>query len=153
MHITEAPKPIQECAFVGDIYGRQPAARIVLSGLPPTVNHAYRRRGGYGMYMTKDAKAWKEQAIWECKTYYRKQKPLEDNLAVLIIFMVKSRGKWDIDNRLKSLLDALTGAGIWVDDRQIMHITAHIETHGELSEPETRIFVWTLPKGGKKHGA
>lgn len=39
-----------------------------------------------------------------------------------------SRGKvrGDLDNHLKSVLDALTRAGVWQDDRQIVTITASI---------------------------
>jgi crossover junction endodeoxyribonuclease RusA len=145
MHKVEAAKPIQEKEAINSIYSRKPAAAIELPGLPPTVNHAYRRRGrGGGMYMTKAAREWKETAVIACRAGYRKQSPLEGRLAVLIVFCVKSRGRWDIDNRIKSLLDALTWAGVWQDDKQIAHITAHIEVDGSIAGPHTKIYVWSI---------
>jgi crossover junction endodeoxyribonuclease RusA len=149
MHEALAAKPIQERDALNALYSRKPAAEITLPGLPPTVNHAYRRRGrGGGMFMTKAAREWKEAAEMACRAGYRKRAPLNGRLAVLIVFVVKTRGRWDLDNRLKSLLDALTGAGVWEDDKQICHITAHIEVKGDVEGPHTKIYVWELQKGG-----
>jgi len=142
---VETPMPLKVLGTLNDTYKRTPTATIQLSGLPPTVNHAYRKRGkGAGLYMTRDASAWKEGAIYESRSCYRKQKPIEGKVAVLVVYQVKSRGRWDIDNRLKALLDALTGAGIWDDDRQIWHLTEQIEVTGK-GNPETHVFVWEVP--------
>lgn len=125
-------------------YQRTPSASITLSGLPPTVNHAYRKRGsGHGMYMTKDAMAWKEGAVAEVHKCYRKASPIDCKVAVLVVYRVKSRGRWDIDNRLKVLLDTLTHAGVWTDDRLIWHLTEQIEVTGK-GNPETHVFVWEI---------
>lgn len=144
---TSIPLPERECEHIRATYKRAPAARLVLTGLPPTVNHAYRKRGnGHGMYMTKEAKAWKEGACVEAKNTYRKKSPLHGRLAVLVVYRVKSRGRWDVDNRTKALLDALTMAGIWEDDRQIEHLNVTIDVDGQHSDPETQVFVWEVGK-------
>ena len=141
---VETPMPLKVLGTLNDTYTRTPTATIQLSGLPPTVNHAYRKRGkGFGMYMTRDASAWKEGAVLEARSCYRKQKPIDCKVAVLVVYRVKSRGRWDIDNRLKALLDALTGACVWVDDRQIWHLTEQIEVTGK-GNPETHVFVWEI---------
>ena len=141
---VETPMPLKVLGTLNDTYKRTPTATIQLSGLPPTVNHAYRKRGkGAGLYMTRDASAWKEGAIYESRSCYRKQKPIEGKVAVLVVYQVKSRGRWDIDNRLKALLDAITGAQVWVDDKQIEHLTEVIEVTGK-GTPETHVYVWEV---------
>ena len=141
---TAPTQPLQEFAFYHNLFQRKPKAEIVLDGLPPTVNHAYRKRKGAGMYMTKDCKAWIDQAVWQTREQYRKQKPLEGRLAVLVFYRTKSRRRWDIDNRSKSLLDALTHAGVWVDDSQIDHLDIHREIDGEQAKPITKIWIWEV---------
>lgn len=141
---VETPMPLMVLGTLNDTYTRTPTATITLSGLPPTVNHAYRKRGkGFGLYMTRDASAWKDGAVYEARACYRKRDPIDCRVAVLVVYRVRSRGGWDIDNRLKALLDALTGAGIWCDDRQIWHLTEQIEVTGK-GEPETHVFVWEI---------
>lgn len=141
---VETPTPLQVLGTLNETYKRKPSATIILSGLPPTVNHAYRKRGkGFGLYMTREACKWKDGAIYEARACYRKRDPIDCKVAVLVVYRVKSRGRWDIDNRLKALLDALTGAGIWDDDRQIWHLTEQIEVTGK-GNPETHVFVWGM---------
>jgi len=45
--------------------------------------------------------------------------PLADRLAVAIVAAPPDRRRRDLDNLLKSLLDAITHAGIWLDDNQV----------------------------------
>lgn len=142
---VESPLPAKEAEHVRETYARKPSAILILTGLPPTVNHAYRKRGkGHGMYMTADAKAWKEFACIEARNAYQKKSPLSGRLAVLAVYGVKSRGRWDVDNRTKALLDALTMAKIWEDDKQVEHLNVVIDVDGTHSKPETRVFVWEV---------
>ncbi len=140
---VETPMPLTVLRTLNDTYVRTPTATITLSGLPPTVNHAYRKRGkGHGMYMTADAKAWKEFACIEARNAYRKKSPLSGKLAVLVVYRIKTRGRWDVDNRTKALLDTLTMAEIWEDDKQVERLNVVIDVDGTHSKPETRVFVW-----------
>jgi len=134
---------IQQFAFYHKLFQRDPSAEIVLDGLPPTVNHAYRKRKGAGMFMTKDCKAWIDQAVWQTKSQYRGA-PIVGRVAVLVLYRTKSRRRWDIDNRSKALLDALTHADVWVDDSQIDHLDIHREIDGEQDKPITKIWIWEV---------
>lgn len=45
-------------------------------------------------------------------------------ILVQVLFVVPNRRRWDVDNRLKALLDCLQIAGVIKDDSQIAGITA-----------------------------
>lgn len=48
---------------------------------------------------------------------------LKSRLRVVIELYPPNARKWDIDNRMKSLIDALTHAKVWEDDEQIDVLT------------------------------
>ena len=53
--------------------------------------------------------------------------PYSNRAAVSIEFRVQDKRAWDIDNRIKSLLDCLEVSGVLKDDNQIdsLHVTRH----------------------------
>lgn len=117
------------------------AFEIILSGLPPSLWQAYyQRRGGRGKCLTEKASAWKSGAIYEARQAY-KHKPLTGRLAVIVKFFVKSRGRWDIDNRYKLLLDAMTEAKVWDDDCKIDLLLGVVKVDGKRKKPETSLTV------------
>ena len=65
-------------------------------------------------------------------------------LGVIVRFKVKSRGRWDVDNRYKLLLDALTEAGIWADDSRIDDLRGVVEVDGRRKSPETVVTIWEV---------
>jgi crossover junction endodeoxyribonuclease RusA len=89
--------------------------------LPPTINHYFGRRGSM-TYLTKDAKQYRLQV--QDIVAAAGHPTLEGRLAVFVAVYPANRIRQDIDNRLKSLLDALTQSGVWNDDEQIddLHI-------------------------------
>ncbi len=118
-----------------------PVAEIVLTGLPPSLWTAYhQRRGGHGKCLTSKAAEWKRGAVYEARGAYHGH-PLNGRLDVEVTFKVRSRGRWDIDNRYKLLLDALTEAGVWADDSRIDSLMGVVEIDGRRKSPETVVLV------------
>lgn len=94
---------------------------------PPTLNHAWGRKGNRS-YLTQEQKdyrtavagalAWDElhDADFPLATL---EVPLTGRLAVALRFFESNHRRRDLDNLPKSVLDALTHAGLWLDDAQI----------------------------------
>lgn len=84
--------------------------------LPPTVNHYYGTRG-------------KQRFIREPGKAYRKvvaeivaasgNATLDGRVRLFVAIYPANRIRQDLDNRSKALQDALTHAGVWLDDSQI----------------------------------
>lgn len=88
--------------------------------LPPTWNHAYGQRGTR-RYMKAAGVAFK-QAVAEIVAEAG-HKTLEGRIALFAAIHPKDRRRQDLDNRSKLLCDALTEAGVWLDDSQIDELT------------------------------
>ena len=91
-----------------------------LDGLPPSVNHLY-KYGNKRAYINPEARAWKDYAAAAMK-FNRTQRtapPTRSPVTVKILFVTNDNRRWDIDNRLKALLDCLAKAKIIFDDSQI----------------------------------
>lgn len=98
---------------------------IMISHLPPSDNTVYRRRGGYGMYLTPEGKAWKELV----SRLALKSTPFKGKVAVRLVFTFTDNRRRDAQNHQKLTLDALQGY-FYDDDSQIHHLTV-IKRHGE----------------------
>lgn len=103
--------------------------------LPPTTNHIYGTHG-HQRFLTKEAKAWKEEAQWIFKTEW-KQDLITIPVKVNVNFYLK-RDR-DIDN-LKILLDSLQGI-IIDNDSQV--VSLYIAKH-KSDNPRVEIEVDTL---------
>ena len=103
-----------------------PLLSVAIPDLPPTVNHIYRTWGGRGRTKTPATRRWQERtaatlsAIWR----HTQKATYTEDVAVSLIFVTKDRRRWDIDNRLKALLDTLTMAKVIKDDSQIKRLSA-----------------------------
>ena len=89
---------------------------------PPSVNHYWGQAGNH-RFIGKKGKEFRAQvmdAVNEAGI-----QPLEGRLAVHIALFPPDRRKRDVDNVLKSLLDACEHAGCYENDSQIdeLHIT------------------------------
>ena len=115
--------------------------KLQLEGLPPTVNHLY-RTGRFG-FRYKTEKGWKyqEQISSLLAGKWQPRPPYSGDIEFRIEFTVKTRRKWDIDNRVKALQDCLNMANIIEDDSQVQIL--HVERHkGEADK--TRLEIWRL---------
>ena len=81
---------------------------------PPSINHYYVR----GRILSDRAKAYRKEV------YYTVPRidPLQGPLRVDMDIYPKSRHRYDVDNLAKATLDALTHAGIWQDDSQVVSL-------------------------------
>lgn len=90
---------------------------------PPSANAIWRNARGrtylsqeYKTFLEEVAAAWRSNTIegWETDARY----------TVTIQLYAPTRRKYDVDNRIKPTLDALTKAGAWLDDEQVDDVRA-----------------------------
>lgn len=87
---------------------------------PPSVNR-YWRRSKFGMYLSKEARDYKEKV----KQLVPEQTPTSDRVeAIVKVFRPRRRG--DLDNVMKAVFDSLKGL-LYVDDSQIYRILAILD--------------------------
>jgi crossover junction endodeoxyribonuclease RusA len=96
--------------------------------MPPSVNH-YWGVNGKQRFIGKEGKQFRlavAEAVAEAGI------KLEGRLAIHIALFPANRRRFDIDNRIKPLLDALQNAGCFEDDEQIdeLHINRQEITPG-----------------------
>jgi crossover junction endodeoxyribonuclease RusA len=73
--------------------------------------------------ISADGRRYRKE-VGECVLMYvRGSRPLNGRLSVRIEAQPPDKRKRDLDNLLKAPLDALTHAGLWVDDEQIDELT------------------------------
>lgn len=121
---------------------------FIIPGLPPSWNNAYPNSpGGRGRYPSKQTKAWKAVAIAAIKedlTYADTRLPFEGRCGLMVVLHVRSRGKWDLDNREKLVSDVMTESGVWKDDSQVDCIVIKSEVNADtmLPLPSVEAVVW-----------
>lgn len=104
---------------------------LEVPGLPPTVNSMYRNSGTH-RYKREEVTEWQEEtAALMAENYSGRSPPFTGRVSVVIEFVVKTRKTWDIDNRLKALLDCLEIAGVIENDNQIDSLNVTRKRGGE----------------------
>lgn len=93
--------------------------RVTLDGLPPTVNHMYRTSRTGARYKTKVARAWACTATLLIAKAREGGEPYAGKAGVKIVFFTANRRRWDIDNRIKAVLDCIQAAGVIQNDNQV----------------------------------
>jgi Holliday junction resolvase RusA-like endonuclease len=91
--------------------------------LPPSVNKAWSNVPGKGRVKTNDYKRWETEAGWLARSQYVGKPPITGAVHVAI-WLHRPRGRCDIDNRIKPILDLLVKAGVLADDSQVVKICA-----------------------------
>jgi len=89
---------------------------------PPSVNSYYRsiRRGNICQSILSAKGREYSHSVLE---QIGEQKPIQGRLSVSVTLFPPDKRKRDLDNYMKSLLDALTKIKVWEDDSQIDRLT------------------------------
>lgn len=93
-----------------------------ISGVVPSVNNLYctgRRLSGRKI-LTKQQKAFRDHVA----AIVNGRKIGETTVDVKIYYCPPDRRRRDVDNIIKSIFDALTAAGYWVDDSQVARVSS-----------------------------
>ena len=96
---------------------------------PPTINHYYRNTKA-GIFLGKSGRLYRAEVLQVVKYEAKITKPLESELEMAVKLFPPNRRSFDLDNRLKALLDAMEHAGVYCNDRQIRKL--YIEDTGQL---------------------
>jgi crossover junction endodeoxyribonuclease RusA len=101
----------------------------LLLPLPPTINHYYGSRG-YQRFLSKAGNAFRQEVLtaW-IKAHGR---PLDGALRLKVTLHARDARRWDLDNRVKALQDAMQAAGVFANDWQINDL--HV-VRGEIVRP------------------
>ncbi|HEJ7989838.1 TPA: RusA family crossover junction endodeoxyribonuclease [Serratia liquefaciens] len=96
---------------------------------PPSVNGYWRspnKGSSRGRTLVSErGRAFQAEAIAQVMEQLRRRpKPISADISVVVVFYPPTKARRDLDNFFKALFDAMTQAGVWLDDSQIKHIDA-----------------------------
>jgi crossover junction endodeoxyribonuclease RusA len=106
---------------------------LTVANLPPTVNH-YWLAAGKRRYISIPGHAFR--ALIVAAVNGRK---ISGRLNCYVELTASNRRRWDLDNRIKALLDALQHAGLFDDDSQVDKLTVYRMTVGDTDR--TRVVI------------
>lgn len=99
---------------------------------PPTVNHIYRRTKKGQVFLDDRASGYRDDVI---HLIGKGHTTLQGQIRVKVDAYMPDKRKRDLDNLCKSLFDAMTHAGVWLDDSQISSLLinrAGVEKNGRV---------------------
>lgn len=94
----------------------------ILMPWPPSTNSIWRNVGSRTV-LSKSARVYRNRARGELLAQGVANTKLSGRLAVRVMLYPHDRRPFDVDNKLKALLDALTHSRVWLDDGQVDEIT------------------------------
>lgn len=90
-------------------------------GWPPSVNNYYARTRN-GVYIKAKGKQYRSSVVKDLQEQISNIVSIVDDIFLSAILYPPDKRVRDLDNHMKALLDALTIAGLWDDDRQIIQL-------------------------------
>lgn len=124
-----------------------PGVRLILP-LPPTVNHLYTVANGRKI-LSSAGRDYRRAVASAVLQQTASRPPLTGSLAITVRMHAPADGhRRDLDNYLKSTLDALVRSGVLADDSLIDHIE---KTRGRPAEPGY-LAILIAPWEGDLHG-
>jgi Holliday junction resolvase RusA-like endonuclease len=108
--------------------------------LPPSINRAWRKGKQGQLYLDKSVKSFRTEVAWNVRGVTRKT--ITEPVRIKVTFHGKSNRSYDVDNRAKSLLDALEHARFLDNDRQVTDLHACAANHARRS---------VVRRGGDRH--
>ncbi|MFV8907073.1 RusA family crossover junction endodeoxyribonuclease [Serratia fonticola] len=102
---------------------------ILTLPFPPSMNSYWRspNKGALkGRHLISErGRKFRTEAIARVLEQLRRQpKPITADIAVTVVFCPPNNASRDLDNYFKALFDAMTHAGVWLDDSQVKRIAA-----------------------------
>lgn len=111
---------------------------------PPTVNHYHQPvRMGKGVRIIKGQEA--KQYAKDCEKWLRdlglenEKIPEDKKLSMKLILHPPTLRKYDVDNRTKGIMDALSNSNFYADDSQVERLT--IEKGEKVKDGMVEVFV------------
>ena len=100
---------------------------------PPSVNHYWRHvviQGQVRVLLSAEGRKYQQTATRQL--FGKPSFPAHARLDLTILCSAPDRRRYDLDNRVKAVQDALAHAGIYHDDQQIddLHVIRHPPTPG-----------------------
>ena len=97
---------------------------LEIDSLPPSVNSMYRTSFRTARYKRAEISRWQDDVSLKMRQEWNNPYPYDGKVQVHIVFTVENNRRWDIDNRLKALLDCFMEAEVIYDDSQIWGLFA-----------------------------
>lgn len=88
---------------------------------PPSTNAIWRNVGKRTL-LSKEARVYRNRAMGELLAQGAAHKKIAGRVSVEVTLHPRNAQSFDIDNKLKALLDALTYSRVWLDDGQVDEI-------------------------------
>ncbi len=98
-------------------------SRVITLPWPPTTNSYWRSPSAGVVLVSERGRAYRKTVGWTLLEQGTPRTPLTGRLAVSIEAKPPDRRVRDLDNLLKSLLDSLAHAQVYIDDSQIDRLT------------------------------
>lgn len=108
---------------------------------PPSTNRIWRNVGKRTL-LSKEARVFRNQARGELLAQGAANRKLAGRVVLEVVLYPKNGRAFDIDNKLKALLDALTYSRVWLDDGQVDEI--RVVRGPQQDEARARVTIRTM---------